>query len=773
MAIDVGSAAILDGYSMGAGWTIISLNNPVNESGTVTSVEIYAQSNLADCVVGIFYLVSGNTYKCRDSESVGTVTGGSKQTFSVTLNAQVGDFIGIYYTSGTIYVNTSGGSGLVRAVGEFIDVDDQTAYSLDGPSYVMSLYGYSLSGDVESTILIGTSLLANLIASVWSSINASIQSQFTMNAGLMDIYPKAEGHIKSGFSMLASDLQISSQNLPDAIIKSGSAMAANILSTNYRYLGGVVNVVSGMSANNRIAIESHWHKILYDDDLTPGQGDFFHQADWIAGTTNQITVTDDGDDTVTLSLPQNIHTGASPTFAGLILNGTIATGLDMSGGTFATAVQNWPTTPVINVAGVRTIKFDDTNYNVLLGTSVFGSDEGQYNVGIGYQAGQNNKTTGSASYGDNNIFIGFRAGKGNAAGNTGYENIGVGTTCLYALTSGKRNVAFGYDSLSSLTSGESNFALGSNTFAALTDQYNNVGIGYSVGKFSTGSINTYIGANVASAASSSGNFNTFIGGSSGYNITSGSYNIFIGLNSGKYQTSLSNLLIIDNQARGGLGAPTDSTLALMYGVFAAAAADQSLRINGEILGSDGAKIGDGGTTNYTTISSTGDISFTGTAGIVLPHLMQSDSTDQTISSAVEEQVITFDTDVHHAGITRTSSSRFTIPKEGSYLITFSAIAICADAVPGKKINIWLKINGTNVANSNTLYTFKSQNMNTVITVTYIVHFAANDYFELWMYGNDTDIKLDATAAVADSEGVTPAIPACPSIIMTCNYSGKD
>ena len=45
---------------------------------------------------------------------------------------------------------------------------------------------------------------------------------------------------------------------------------------------------------------------------------------WIAGTANQITVADDGDGTVTLATPQNIHTGATPTFAGLIINGTIA-----------------------------------------------------------------------------------------------------------------------------------------------------------------------------------------------------------------------------------------------------------------------------------------------------------------------------------------------------------------------------------------------------------------------------------------------------------------
>lgn len=40
-------------------------------------------------------------------------------------------------------------------------------------------------------------------------------------------------------------------------------------------------------------------------------------ASWVAGTTNQLTVTDDTDGSITLSLPQNIHTGATPTFAGL------------------------------------------------------------------------------------------------------------------------------------------------------------------------------------------------------------------------------------------------------------------------------------------------------------------------------------------------------------------------------------------------------------------------------------------------------------------------
>jgi len=40
---------------------------------------------------------------------------------------------------------------------------------------------------------------------------------------------------------------------------------------------------------------------------------------WIAGTTNQIIVTDDGDGTITLSCPQNIHTDATPEWAGTVI----------------------------------------------------------------------------------------------------------------------------------------------------------------------------------------------------------------------------------------------------------------------------------------------------------------------------------------------------------------------------------------------------------------------------------------------------------------------
>ena len=41
-------------------------------------------------------------------------------------------------------------------------------------------------------------------------------------------------------------------------------------------------------------------------------------SSWVAGTTNRVTVADDGDGTITLSAPQDIHASATPTFGGII-----------------------------------------------------------------------------------------------------------------------------------------------------------------------------------------------------------------------------------------------------------------------------------------------------------------------------------------------------------------------------------------------------------------------------------------------------------------------
>lgn len=143
-----------------------------------------------------------------------------------------------------------------------------------------------------------------------------------------------------------------------------------------------------------------------------------------------------------------------------------------------------------------------------------------------------------------------------------------------------------------------------------------------------------------------------------------------------------------------------------------------------------------------------------------PYLMQSDSTDQAIANVNNAQVITFDTDVYHSGITRTSSSRFTVATAGTYLICFSGI--CVGTI-NKLIEVWLRINGVDVAASNTIYQFKSTGNVAIVAVSFIQTFTAGQYFEFWTWGDDLSCKWDATAA-----GVGPVRPSCPSIIITCN-----
>ena len=67
---------------------------------------------------------------------------------------------------------------------------------------------------------------------------------------------------------------------------------------------------------------------------------------WVAGTANQVNVADDADGSITLSLPQNIHSGASPTFVAATLSGLTASRLmasDASKATVSIDLINWVT----------------------------------------------------------------------------------------------------------------------------------------------------------------------------------------------------------------------------------------------------------------------------------------------------------------------------------------------------------------------------------------------------------------------------------------------
>ncbi|MBA7552390.1 hypothetical protein ES705_44951 [subsurface metagenome] len=137
--IDIGYPAIDRESSLAGLRTAIMAGNPANAAGTITTVEVYAYSDMIDCEVATFFVVSGNKLSTRDWEAIGTVTAGSKQRFTVNLDVQIGDYIGIKWQSGSIERYIVGGDGLWHTASDQIPC---TNYEFSfGTAWIASLYG--------------------------------------------------------------------------------------------------------------------------------------------------------------------------------------------------------------------------------------------------------------------------------------------------------------------------------------------------------------------------------------------------------------------------------------------------------------------------------------------------------------------------------------------------------------------------------------------------------------------------------------------------------
>jgi len=168
--IDIGSAAIDRDYTLGTGLTVIDLANPANADGEITTVEIFAALTMSDAKVGTFYQTGEHTFKCRDSEVIGTVTGGSKQTFNgLTIAVATGDFIGIYYSAGTIELSTSGGVYVSLATGDWADPDDEKAYTGNYADYAISVYGIGVTSGYVLTAGAGNYAITGTAVSLLKS----------------------------------------------------------------------------------------------------------------------------------------------------------------------------------------------------------------------------------------------------------------------------------------------------------------------------------------------------------------------------------------------------------------------------------------------------------------------------------------------------------------------------------------------------------------------------------------------------------------------------
>ena len=121
------------------GYVLIDYNNPANDTGILDTFEIYATTDLAGVKIGTFS-GSGTSWAMRDYESIGSVTSGSKQTFTgKNCSVETNDVLAILASGGALERVTSGAGGCgYIALDTFADNDAHTYNALSGDA--VSIY---------------------------------------------------------------------------------------------------------------------------------------------------------------------------------------------------------------------------------------------------------------------------------------------------------------------------------------------------------------------------------------------------------------------------------------------------------------------------------------------------------------------------------------------------------------------------------------------------------------------------------------------------------
>jgi len=136
-----------------------------------------------------------------------------------------------------------------------------------------------------------------------------------------------------------------------------------------------------------------------------------------------------------------------------------------------------------------------------------------------------------------------------------------------------------------------------------------------------------------------------------------------------------------------------------------------------------------------------------------------DTTDQTAAAINTAYAMTFNsTDITQGVYIGTPTSRVYVDTHNVYNIQFSAQFVNT-AGGTHNVWVWLRKNGTDVANSATTLRLQGNNAEAVAAWNFLLDMNAGDYFELMWEVSDTAVSLF-------SDPATAVHPAIPSIILT-------
>jgi len=164
-----------------------------------------------------------------------------------------------------------------------------------------------------------------------------------------------------------------------------------------------------------------------------------------------------------------------------------------------------------------------------------------------------------------------------------------------------------------------------------------------------------------------------------------------------------------------------------------------------------------------TFVRTGDKGDAGLGGTIANWGSFYDTTTQTAAAANTAYAMTYNSfDPANTGVTVVSGSRITVASAGTYNIQFSAQLDRTNSGTDQ-VNIWLRKNGSDVANSDTVVTVDgSANVaKRVPAWNFVVAASTNDYYELMWSTTDAQVRI-----LAQTAQTSPVRPAIPSIILT-------
>jgi hypothetical protein len=148
----------------------------------------------------------------------------------------------------------------------------------------------------------------------------------------------------------------------------------------------------------------------------------------------------------------------------------------------------------------------------------------------------------------------------------------------------------------------------------------------------------------------------------------------------------------------------------------------------------------------------------------------SDSTSQYAALITQSYAVTFDTtDLSNDVVLGTPTSEIVFNRAGTFSLVFSA-QLANSHTDDLNINMFLRLNGTDIANSNTVVTVPkkhgSSDGHAVMTVNFMLDVLENDVLELMWNTEGVDAFLEAKPSSA-----TPPTPATPSVIFTIEQVG--